>query len=423
MTNQSAVTPRMATKQVAVIASAVAIEGYDLSIYALFAVAIAQNFFPAGHGASALLLTVATLGVGYVMRPLGGIVLGLYADRVGRKAAISITVLMMSFSTGIIAFIPSHAMIGLAAPLLIVAARLVQGFSSGGATAGSIAYLVESAPPGRRGFYASWQQASQISAFLLSAAIGALIARLFTPEQMNGWAWRIPFLLALLFGPLGLYIKRSMPDPDRFRQAREAAAPVTLASAVKGNFRPILTGFGVTCLWNITAFVLLFYMPTYVQANFALPLRDAFTASVISGALLFLLCPFMGALSDRIGRKPVMLTGAVLLGLLIYPLLNHLAQRPTLATLIQIQCVLAVLIAAYTAPVSALLAELFPIRSRSTGLSIAYNLSTMILGAFGPLIVTWLIMVTGDILSPAYYVAAGAALSSVALLTVRESRE
>lgn len=422
MTDQMTASAAISARQLVVIASAIAIEGYDLSIYALFAVAIAHNFFPVGHGSSALLLTVATLGVGYVMRPLGGIVLGLYADRVGRKVAIALTVLMMSISTGIIAFIPSHAMIGLAAPLLVVAARLVQGFSSGGATAGSIAYLVESAPPERRGFYASWQQASQICAFLLSATIGMVIARMFSPQELNGWAWRIPFLLALLFGPIGLYIKRSMPDPDRFKQARQDAAPVTLGSAVRGNIRSIATGFGVTCLWNITAFILLFYMPTYVQANFGLPLRDAFTASVVSGALLFLLCPLMGALSDRVGRRPVMLTSALLLGLAIYPMLAWFGRHPTLVRLIEVQCVLAVLIAGYTAPVSAFLAELFPIHSRSTGLSIAYNLSTMIMGAFGPLIVTWLIIVTGDILAPAYYVAAGAAISAAALLSVRGGR-
>lgn len=409
-------------RNLAVIASAVAIEGYDLSIYALFSVAIAANFFPDSHGASGLLVAVATLGVGYVMRPLGGIAIGLYADRAGRKSAIALTVLLMSLSTGIIALIPGHATIGLAAPVCVVLARLVQGFSSGGATAGSISYLVESAPPGRRGFYASWQQASQIGAFLLSAAIGALISGLVSPEALNDWGWRIPFLLALLFGPIGLYIKRSMPDPASFRAAQATAAPVTLAGALKGNARWIATGFGVTCLWNISAFVLLLFMPTYARTNFGIATQDAFLASAISGVLAFALCPLMGALSDRTGRRPVMLTAALLLAAGIYPLFAYLGAHRTLGGLVAVQCVLSVLIAGYTAPVSALLAELFPIHSRSTGLSIAYNLSTMVVGAFGPFITTWLVIATGDVLAPAYYVAGGAIVSSIALMTIPRER-
>lgn len=405
----------ISARSLAVIASAIAIEGYDLSIYALFAVSIAHSFFSGGNGASSLLLVVGTLGVGYVMRPLGGIVMGLYADRVGRKAAIALTVLMMSASTGLIGLIPSYPAIGLAAPLLIVALRLVQGFFSGGAAAGSISYLVESAPAGRRGFYASWQQASQVGAFLLSALIGAAITTSFTPEELNGWAWRIPFLLALLFGPLGLYVKRSMPDPEAFAKAAKAPVARTPGSTrVEG--RQVMIGAGVTCLWNVTAFILLYFMPTYAQTSFGIGMAGTFRASCAGAAVLFVLCPVMGALSDRVGRRRMMLVAALGLAVLTYPALAYLAAAPSEGRLMATQMALAVLIAGYTAPVSALLAELFPVHRRSRGLAIAYNISTLVVGGFGPFIVTWLIVTTGDVMAPAYYVAGGAVISFVALL-------
>ncbi|WP_137679844.1 MFS transporter [Aurantiacibacter suaedae] len=417
----AAANPATSKKSLAVVASAIAIEGYDLSIYALFALSIAYTFFDQAGSATGLLLAVATLGVGYVMRPLGGVLLGLYADRVGRKAAIALIVLMMSASTGLIGLIPSYPAIGLAAPILVVLLRLVQGFFSGGAAAGSISFLVESAPPNKRAFYASWQQASQVGAFLLSALIGAAISSALTPEELNSWGWRVPFVLALLFGPLGLYIKRSMPDPESFKEARaEAAEP---AAKMLTGTRPseVLIGAGLSCLWNVTAFILLYFMPTYAQSSFGIDMAAAFRASCAGAATLFVLCPLMGMLSDRYGCKPVMLAAAIGLAVLIYPALAFVAEVPTEARLIIAQMGLAVLIAAYTAPISALLAELFPIHRRSTGLSIAYNLSTLIVGGFGPFFVTWLMIETGDQMAPAYYVAGAALISTVALLFAREA--
>lgn len=422
MTVAAAAEQGIPPKTLAVIASAIAIEGYDLSIYALFALSIARNFFPSDHATAGLLLAVATLGVGYLTRPLGGIFLGRYADRVGRKAAISLTVLMMSASTGLIALVPSYPSLGLAAPLLIVVLRLVQGFFSGGAAAGSISWLVESAPPHRRGFYASWQQASQIGAFLLSALVGAAISTFCTPEQLDGWAWRIPFLLALLFGPIGLYIKRAMPDPEAFRRAAAADPQPALGAALRSNASAILVGAGVTCLWNVTAFILLYYVPTWAQANFTLSPAEAFRSSVVSGAILFVLCPLVGALSDRLGKKRMMIAAAALLAALTYPALAWFAAAPGAGRLILMQSGLAVLIAGYTAPVSGLLAELFPVKTRSTGLSVAYNLSTLVVGGFGPLIVTALIAGTGNVLSPGWYVTGAALVSLVALTFVRDRR-
>ena len=412
--------PLPTAKAIAVAASAVALEGYDLTIYGLFAVTIAHAFFPARDATSSLLMAVGTLGVGYVVRPIGGVILGAYADRAGRKPAIALTVLLMSLSTGIIGLIPGESTIGLAAPILVVLARLAQGFAAGGAVSGTISYLAETAPPGRRGFYASWQQTSWIGAFLLSAGIGAVITNTLSPHQLAEWGWRIPFLLAFLFGPLGLYIKSHLPEPEAYIKAAKHFRSESVGRAILRNRNAVLIGFGLTCLWNITAFILLFYMPTYAQKDLALPAGDAFLSSALSGLLLFILCPLVGRLSDRVGRKAPMLLSALCLMLFTYPIYLLIDLERTFASLVLAQVILAVFIAGYTAPIPAMLAELYPTHNRSTGLSVAYNLSTLIVGAFGPFIVTWLIATTRSSLAPAFYVAIGALVSVGALVASRD---
>lgn len=407
-------------RAIAVAALAVALESYDLTIYGLFALPIAQVFFPAQDATTSLLLSVGSLGVAYVVRPLGGVVLGAYADRAGRRAAISLTVLLMSLSTGVIGLVPAFVSIGLLAPLLVVVARLVQGFSAGGAMAGTIAFLVETAPSHQRGFYASWQQSCQVAAYVASVALATLITTLVTPEALVSWAWRIPFLLALALGPLGVYIKRRLADPTTFVRAQAQGRAASTAATLVEHRRSVLVGFGITCLWNVTTFIVLFYMPTYVQRELHLGADVAFLASTVCGSVLFLCCPMVGWLSDKVGRRGPMLLSALLLIATTYPLFAFVHASPTPMNLILMQSALAVLIAGYTAPVSAMLAELFPTRSRSTGLSVAYNLSVLLAGAFGPFIVTWLIATTGDPLAPAYYVMAASAISATALLAARD---
>jgi MFS transporter, MHS family, proline/betaine transporter len=410
--------PKARTQVRALVAaiSAIALEGYDLTIYGLFAVTISRVFFPAGNETNALLLTVGTLGVGYVVRPLGAIVLGAYADRAGRTAAIVLTVILMAASTGIIGLIPSYSAIGVLAPVCVVIARLVQGFAAGGAAGGSIAYLSEAAPPGKRGFYASWQQASQVGAFLFSTAIAALITNSMSSDSVELIGWRIPFLLAILFGPIALLVRLFMPDPEIYVKAVAQEDTPTLVTAVRDNANGILIGFGVTCLWSITGFLLLIFMPTYANRAFGIPLSGAFLSGTVGGAIVFVLCPVMGALSDRFGRRATMLVSAAAIGMAIYPLFSFVNATRTVNSLIVAQAVLAVFIAGYTGPVSAFMAELFPTRSRSTGLSIAYNIAVLVVGAFSPLVATWLINITHDPVAPAWYIIAGAAVSVAALL-------
>lgn len=401
--------------------SASALEGYDLTIYGLFAAMIARVFFPAGNDAAALLLTVATLGFGYLVRPIGGIVMGAYSDRRGRKAAIFLTVSLMAVSTGVIGLIPSYAAIGIWAPVCVVLARLLQGFAAGGAAGSSIAYLAESAPPEKRGLYASWQQTSQVAAFLFSSAVAAGITNLLPKGDVESFGWRIPFLLAVAFGPLSLLIRRYLPEPDLFekQQARGGIKP-NLAQAVYNNRGSVVVGFGVTCLWSITFFLLLIFMPTYANKTFGIPLPGAFLSATIGSAIVCVLCPVMGLVSDRIGRRVTMLVAAALLLASIYPLFGYVNGQRSVTSLIVVQAVFAVFIAGYTGPVCAFMAELFPSKIRSTGLSISYNVGVVLVGAFAPLITTWLITATKNPLSPAYYIMGVAVISIVALLAAKD---
>ncbi|WP_025586020.1 MFS transporter [Cupriavidus taiwanensis] len=416
-----------ATRRKAIIAATIGngLEWFDFTVYSFFAVIIAKLFFPTGNDLTSFLLTVATFGVGFFMRPVGAIVLGVYADRVGRKAALTLTILLMALGTAIIGLAPTYDQIGLWAPALIVVARLIQGFSAGGEVGGATAFLIEHAPDAERGAYASWQQASQGISFMLGAAMGALVTNGLSPEQIDAWGWRIPFLFGLLIGPVGMYIRSHLHEPPEFeaRQAARQAAKVKfspLSQVLRDHPREVLAGLGVTILWTVCTYVLVFYMPSYAKQQLGLPLGATFQSTALCGAIILVLCPLMGMLSDRVGRKRMLGVVALLIGVLAYPLFHWLNVTPTTQTLLQVQIVLGILLAAFTGPAPAVLAEQFPTEVRSTGLSLAYNFAVTIFGGFAPLIVTWLIESTHNKLAPAYYVIAAAAVSFVALVFMHD---
>ena len=411
-----------ATRRRAIIAATIGngLEWFDFTVYSFFAVIIAKLFFPTGNDLTSFLLTVATFGVGFFMRPVGAIVLGVYADRVGRKAALTLTILLMALGTAIIGLAPTYASIGLWAPALIVVARLIQGFSAGGEVGGATAFLIEHAPDEERGAYASWQQASQGISFMLGAAMGALVTNGLDQAQIDAWGWRIPFLFGLLIGPVGMYIRSHLEEPPEFeaRQAERRASNVKfspLSQVLRDHPREVLAGLGVTILWTVCTYVLVFYMPSYAKQQLGLPLGATFQSTAICGAIILVLCPLMGMLSDRVGRKRMLTVVALAILVLAYPLFHWLNVSPTTATLLQVQIVLGILLAAFTGPAPAVLAEQFPTEVRSTGLSLAYNFAVTIFGGFAPLIVTWLIESTHNKLAPAFYVIVAAAISIVAL--------
>jgi MFS transporter, MHS family, proline/betaine transporter len=397
------------------------LEWYDFVVYAYLAGTLAPLFFSSASETASLLAALATFGVGFVMRPIGGILLGSYADRVGRKKALLLTILLMGFGTATIAFAPTYDSVGWYAPLLIVIARLMQGFSAGGELGVSTAFMIEHSHNSGRGLSASWQTSSQAATLLLGSLVGAATVGLLPKESLVSWGWRIPFALGLLIVPIGLYIRRQIEESPEFSQLANTTQPRPLRHLLRCHLRQLVVGFGLVIVWTVCTYFFLVYMPTYALRELKLPQSSSLLANCAALAVYMVLAPVFGALSDRIGRKPLLLIGAGAILVSSYPLIAYLSSSPSVEALIRVQVVIAIMIAAFLGPAPSALAELFPTSIRSTGMSIAYNGAVATFGGFAPFLATWLIAVTGNSLSPAYYVAAAALLSFLALLFMKET--
>lgn len=410
------------TRAVAAAVIGNALEWYDFTVYGFLTVVIAQLFFPAGNDYASLLLATATFGVAFVVRPIGGIVLGLYADRAGRKAALSLVIALMTLGMLLLAIAPPYSAIGIGAPLMIVVGRMLQGFSAGGEFGSSTALLIEAAPFSKRGFYGSWQMASQAAALLLGALVGALITRGLSPEALKSWGWRVPFVLGLIIGPIGFYIRRRLADSEAFLLAQKTARRATLGEVLRCHGRDVLCGFGSVIALTVTVYVLISYLPTFAVKQLKLPYAQSFYALIVGNLLLTALSPLTGAWSDRIGRKGLSLWSLVITLVIIYPLFAWLAAEPSASKLMLVQALLSITLSGYYGPCGALVAELFPANVRSIGLSLAYNAAVIVFGGFGPFVVTWLINETGSPLAPTYYVMGGLVLSIAAVACIPGQR-
>ncbi|HYQ08804.1 MAG TPA: citrate-proton symporter [Xanthobacteraceae bacterium] len=398
-----------------------ALEWYDFIVFGFFTVVIARLFFPSDSQYASLLLTTGTFGVGFFMRPVGGILLGIYADRRGRKAALLMVITLMTVAIAMIAFAPTYAAIGVGAPLIMVLARLLQGFSAGGEFASATAFLTESAPAGRRGLYGSWQMVGQGLAVLLGAILGTLLTRSLTPETLDSWGWRIPFLFGLIIGPVGLYIRRNLDETSAFLQSnRSSAGQQDSRSVLMSHVKEMLACLGMVVSGTISFYVILIYIPTFARTQLHLPLDQAFLAQSIGLACEVVLIPICGLLSDFVGRKPVMITALVLDLLVTYPLFSWVSASPSFGALLTMQIILCGLFGVFNGPISTALAEQFPTRVRSTALAIAYNIAVMLFGGFAQFFVTWLIQTTGTPIAPAYYLIFGAAVGLLAALFLKE---
>lgn len=395
------------------------LEWFDFTVYSFFAVIIAKLFFPTGDELTSLLLAVATFGVGFFMRPVGGILLGIYADRVGRKAALSVTILLMAAGTTLIGIAPTYDQIGLFAPLIIVVARLLQGFSAGGEMGSATAFLTEYAPVTQRAYYSSWIQASIGVAVLLGAAVGTFVTSSLDAESLASWGWRLPFLLGIIIGPVGYYIRHHLDETPTFLEEKDKTdSPL---KDVLSNFpRETAASFSMVILWTVCTYVLLFYMPTYSTKVLKLPQSTGFIAGMVGGLCIMVFAPLVGSLADRMGRRLFLSGSALLILVLAYPMFAYINMAPGLGSLLLFQLVFGVLIAAYTGPILAAFSELFPAKVLSTGLSVAYNLAVTIFGGFASFIITWLIAATGSTMAPAFYVMIAAAISFVGTRFVRE---
>jgi MFS family permease len=321
----------------------------------------------------------------------------------------------------LIGLIPSYQTIGPAASILIVIARMLQGFSAGGEWGGSTAFIVEWAPENQRGFYGSLQQCSVAGGLLLGSVVAASVSTVLTAQTVDAWAWRIPFLLGGLLGPVGLYMRRHIGETPAFARAAQETTPATSAAPTLAWLAA--RAFGFTILWSVSYYIVLAYMPTFLQKHVMIGRSEALWATTAGLFALVTTIPLAGLLSDRFGRKPLLLAACVAFMVLPYPLFNLMLVGASLGTIIAIQVALALGIALYSGPGPAAIAEIFPTKGRSTWMSTGYSLSVAIFGGFAPFVATWLIEETGSVLSPAYYVMAAAVASTVVVLRLEESAD
>ena len=398
-----------------------ALEWFDFLVYGYFATIIATQFFPLHDKWLSTMLAIATFGISFLMRPLGAVVLGIYGDRKGRKAALMLAIGLIMLGTLAMAVMPPYASIGLAAPILILLARLVQGFAVGGEFGSATAFMIEHSPT-RRGYYASWQFASQGLAAITAATFGSLLTVWMAPEQLSSWGWRIPFVFGLLVGPVGYYIRAHLDETPEFlamqRERRESARGSRKDESFGKQWVNLILAVGIVAQSTVGVYVLQLYMPMYAVQQLHIPAAASFGVVVLNGGLQFLLSPVMGAWSDRVGSIRIMLTTSVLMGLLIYPMFALLQNHPTIGWLLLLQGTAGIFKAAYSGPMPALMSEIFPASVRSTGLSIGYSLGVTIFGGFAPVIIETFIHLTGDKLAPSYYVLLAAVLSGTSLIVV-----
>ena len=376
----------------------------------------AHNFFPADNPAAGLLSSLAVFGVGFLMRPLGGILIGRYGDTHGRRAALTLTILAMAFGTVMVGLLPGYASIGVAAPVLLVVARLIQGFSAGGEWGGSTAFMVEWAPAARRGWYGSFQQASIAASLVLGSGTGALFTAILSPGALASWGWRIPFLFGIVLALVGGYLRRNVEETPAYRAAETAREP-----AAPGGFGAGLRAFGFTIHWTVAFYILLSYMPTFTRQHGGMTAAQALSANTIGLLVLMVLIPPFGALSDRVGRKPLLLASCAFFAALTVPLFMVILGKPGFGVLMLIQVLFDAAIALFSGAGPAAISEMFHTIGRSSWMTPAYALAVAIFGGFAPFIAAWLIAATGSPLAPAFYVIAAAVVSFIVIWRMPET--
>lgn len=395
-----------------------ALELFDFTVYSFFAAVIGKVFFPVGGEYGPLLLSFATFGVGFLTRPLGGIVLGAYADRAGRKAAMTLTILLMAIGTAIIGLTPSYAQLGIAAPLLVVFGRLIQGFSAGGEVGATMAFLMESATADRRGYFISWQMTGQGAAPLIGALVGVVLTYSLSQEALEGWGWRVPFLLGLLIGPVGFFIRRHLDETHHW-------TPTIRGAETKQRFDWCRIALGTLIMigGTSTMYIMVYYLPSYLTKIGNLPPTTALTSGCMAGVALMLLSPIGGRLADRlVRRKPIALATSGISLLVVLPLFALVVRNPGLGTVIPTVGILIGLMALASASGSLLLIEGFPAAVRVRSLGVIYSIGVSLCGGFSPFIVTWAVKVSGNPYAPGIYVATCSLLSFISLVVFVEKK-
>jgi MFS transporter, MHS family, proline/betaine transporter len=400
------------------------VEWFDYAAYGYLATVIASVFFPSEDKTTALMSTFAVFAISFFIRPLGGIIWGHIGDRVGRRDALSLSILIMSASTFVIAFLPGYSSVGVWAPVALLLVRVVQGFSASGEYAGASAFIAEYAPPHKRGFYTSLVPASTAAGLLFGSLLVAGLHAWLTTEQLHDWGWRLPFLLAAPFGLVGRYIRSNLEDTPAFR-AMEASAPHAVHEAAPirqllgQHRRAMLVSLGVACLNAVGFYVLLSYMPTYLSTEHGLSESKSFLAATISLVTYIGFIFVVGKVSDRIGRKAMLMLASLLFIGASVPLFGLIGQADYM-TLVLVQIAFGALLAMNDGTLACFLAELFPTRVRYSGFAFSFNLANTMFGGTAPFMCTWLIKQTGSPMAPAWYLMVAATVALMALFFARE---
>ncbi len=391
-----------------------ALEYYDFTVFGYFAQQIAAAFFPSADPSTGLLLTFGTYGVSFLARPFGAAILGSYADRHGRKASLTLTILLMTAGTLLMAVMPGYSTIGRFAAFGILAARLIQGFSAGGEFGSATAFMIEHAGA-RAGWFGSFQFTSQALSAIVGSGVAWAVNAALTQQQVGDWGFRIPFILGLLIGPVGWYIRRHVEETPAFADVTPHRAPARhLLTRYPGR---VVLAAGVIA-GGTAATYLNIYLPTYVHKHLHVAVSGSYAVTFWASVAPLFITPVAAIFSDRTSRLPIMLVGAAALGLGSYPLILLVIAHPTTSVLAGVFVAISTLRAAYTAPAPALLAEMFPVEIRGAGMSLGYTMGVVVFGGFAQLAMEWLIDVTGSLAVPGLYLAATSAISLTALILI-----
>ncbi|MBZ6081528.1 glycine betaine/L-proline transporter ProP [Streptomyces olivaceus] len=420
----TATDPALVRRAVKAAALGNAMEWFDFGVYSYIAVTLGKVFFPSGSPTAQLLSTFGAFAAAFLVRPLGGVVFGPLGDRVGRQKVLALTMIMMAAGTFAIGLIPSYATIGVWAPVLLLVARLVQGFSTGGEYAGASTFIAEYAPDKRRGFLGSWLEFGTLAGYIGGAGLVTLMTALLSDGDLMSWGWRIPFLIAGPMGVIGLYLRMRLEETPAFaaelEKAETARPKVPLREMVTGQWRALLLCVGLVLVFNVTDYMLLSYMPSYLTSELEYDETHGLLVVLAVMALMMVVQPFAGALTDRVGRRPVIAAGCAGFLLLSVPALLLIRQGSLVAVGLGLAA-LGLLLVCFTASMPSALPALFPTRVRYGSLSIGFNVSVSLFGGTTPLVVTALIGATGNMMMPAYYMMAAAVVGGAAVWYMTES--
>jgi MFS family permease len=392
------------------------LEMYDFMVFGYYATAIGKAFFPSGSAFVSLMLSLMTFGAGFLMRPLGALVLGAYTDRKGRRAGLLLTLALMSVGIFSIACMPGYATIGLLAPLLVVIGRLLQGFSAGMELGGVSVYLSEIATPGHKGFYVSWQSGSQQIAVMVAASVGVALNSILPPEKMEQWGWRVPLLLGCAIVPFLFRLRKSLQETEEFTSRKRHPGTSEILRSLGNNWAIVLVGTLMVTMTTVSFYMITAYTPTFGNSVLHLSSADSLIVTLFVGASNLFWLPIMGALSDRIGRRPLLLGCTILMLLTAYPAMLWLVGNPSFARLLGVELWLSFLYGSYNGAMVVFLTEIMPVDVRTSGFALAYSLATAIFGGFTPALSTYLIHISGNRAVPGLWLSFAAACGLIATL-------